>query len=161
MAKEEPVNDNTAALKKKNFFRIGIIIFLVTAIISSSVVISVVLNISKPKVETKVEQNKVKPGITVPLGEEIIVNLAGSRGRRYLKINAVFEVDSEKTVEEIGLRNPQIRDLIIGILRQMTVEKISEKEGIEQVRSEIITGINNRLSEGKVTNIYFTDFVVQ
>lgn len=107
------------------------------------------------------EQNKVKPGITVPLGEEIIVNLAGSRGRRYLKINAVFEVDSEKTVEEIGLRNPQIRDLIIGILRQMTVEKISEKEGIEQVRSEIITGINNRLSEGKVTNIYFTDFVVQ
>lgn len=158
MATEDTSNDK--ATKKTNFFLIGLVIFLLTVIVSSGIVIAVVLNISKPKDKVEVVE-KEKPGISVPLGDEIIINLAGSNGRRYLKMNAVLEADKVETVAELGSRAPQIRDVIIGILRQNTVEKISEKEGINQVRSEIISGINDCLTEGTIKNLYFTDFVIQ
>ena len=102
-----------------------------------------------------------KPGILVPLGGDIIVNLAETGGASYLKVNAVLEVDNPKAAEEIKTRAPQIRDLMIGILRLKTAEKISEKEGINEIRSEIISSINRVLYEGKVVNLYFSDFIMQ
>lgn len=82
-------------------------------------------------------------------------------GGGFLKVNAVLEVDSPKAEEEVKSRAPQIRDLMIGILRLETVEKISEKEGINHIRSEIIRNINHSLREGKVINLYFSDFIMQ
>lgn len=156
MAAEESVKPTA---KKGKGLIIGIVLFVAVAIVSSGVAITLVMLNKGDKAPKKVE--KPKPGILVPLSGEIIVNLAEGGGKRYLKLNAAIEVDSEETSAEIGLRMAQIRDLIIVILRQKTVEKISEKEGINQVRSEIIAGINRCLSKGKVTNLFFTDFVVQ
>lgn len=144
--------------KMKNLV-IGMVLFALVAMLSSVVAVTLVVMNKGDKASKKVEKPQL--GILVPLSGEIIVNLAEGSGRRYLKLNAALEVDSEKTSAEIGMRMPQIRDLIIVILRQKTVEKISEKEGINQVRSEIIAGINRCLAEGKVTNLYFTDFVIQ
>lgn len=157
VVEEVPVKQPEKSGKGKGLI-IGIVIFVIVALIASGVSVMLVM-MHKGEKAPKVE--KPKPGILVPLSGEIIVNLAEAGGRRYLKVNAALEVDSEKTAVEVGLRMAQIRDLIIVILRQKTVEKISEKEGIDKVRSEIIAGINRCLSEGRVSNLYFTDFVVQ
>ncbi len=75
-------------------------------------------------------------------------------------MNATMELDNEKTKEEISKRIPQIRDLMISILRTKTKEKIDEKEGKDQIRSEIINSINRYLVTGKVKNLYFEDFLI-
>jgi flagellar FliL protein len=72
-----------------------------------------------------------------------------------------LEVDSEKTQVEVSKRIPQIRDLTISILSSKTKEKISEKEGKDLVRSEIINSINKNLTIGRVRRVFFEDFVIQ
>lgn len=161
---EEEVQVQATQPKKSGFKLIIISVFAFLVVLVCATVLVVLLaprneGLSDKKPKTKVV--KPKPGVLVPLNEDIIVNLAEERGRRFLKVNAVIEVDKAKTAEELEIRLPQVRDLIIVILRQKTVEKISEKEGINQVRSEIITGINTCLSAGEVTNLYFTNFVIQ
>jgi flagellar FliL protein len=161
---EEEVQVQAMPQKKSGFKLIVLSVVAFLVVLVCATVLVVVLAPRRGELSIKHPEAKVakpKPGFLVPLNEDIIVNLAEERGRRFLKVNAVIELDKAKTAEELELRLPQVRDLIIGILRQKTVEKISEKEGINQVRSEIITGINTCLSAGEVINLYFTNFVIQ
>ena len=105
------------------------------------------------------EANQVK--YMVPLGEDLIVNLADPSGRRFIRVNLTLVTDAEETQGEILKRKPQIRDAVIKIFRTKTVDKIREEEGIFQIRSEIITAINEMLPFGKVTDVFFTEFVYQ
>lgn len=103
-------------------------------------------------------------GTLVSVGPEIIVNLNSSNAGiygHYLKVNVSLEADAAKTGEELNKRIPQVRDLIIGILSSKTKEKIEEKEGKELLRREIINAVNQHLSQGRVKNIFFQDFVIQ
>lgn len=103
-------------------------------------------------------------GTLVSVGPEIVVNLNGGNSGmygHYLKVNISLEADTSKTGEELNKRIPQLRDLIIGILTSKTKEKIDEKEGKELLRREIINAINQHLSQGRVKNIFFQDFVIQ
>lgn len=171
MADEEKARPKKDGL---SVMMIGILLFLVVVLGASLVIVVLVLgnkgsapvsSTSKNKMHIvrKRKEEKKKPGILVPLGGDIIVNLAESGGATYLKVNAVLEVNDPKAVEEVKARAPEIRDLMIGILRLKTAEKISGKEGINEIRSEIIRNINHQLDldEGKVINIYFSDFIMQ
>lgn len=104
----------------------------------------------KPEVE--------EVGKVVPL-ETFIVNLAGSKGRKVLKVNMDLEVKGADVVQEIDNRKAQIRDFIIIILSGKTFEEISTKEGKEQLRNEIKDNINTFLAKGKVSSVYFTELI--
>lgn len=168
MGEEEKVQPKNEPKKEgpgNPMILIGILLFLVVALGTSLVIVLMMLS-KKPAAIPLAAQygervKNSKPGILVPLGGDVIVNLANEGGGGFLKVNAVLEVDTPKAEAEVKARAPQIRDLMIGILRLETVEKISEKEGIDHIRSEIITNINNCLYEGRVINIYFSDFIMQ
>jgi len=102
-------------------------------------------------------------GKVIPL-ETFIVNLAGSQGRKVLKVNMEFEVKGNKEgdgniIGEIDTRKAQIRDFIIIILSSKKYEEIATKEGKDALRSEIKDNINTFLSKGKITNVYFTELI--
>jgi len=97
-------------------------------------------------------------GTTTPIGQ-FLVNLAD--GRRFIKVNIVLEVSNDKVVAELTERQPQIRDAIITILRGKDYNQINSNEGVRKLRTEIMNKINQNLIKGKVTNVFFTDFVVQ
>lgn len=92
--------------------------------------------------------------------DTFIVNLIG-QGRSYLKTRIELEVDSENTIVEINRRLPQLRDKILTTLSSKSFDDISTLEGKYQLRSELIASLNQYLTTGRVTNIYFTDFIVQ
>ncbi|NLW60523.1 MAG: hypothetical protein GX073_09320 [Firmicutes bacterium] len=96
----------------------------------------------------------------MPLGEEILVNLADPLKQKYLRLNFTLVLDTEKTQLEAEKRKAQIRDIVISICRSKTSEELREKEGNSNLRNEIITAINAILPEGKVIDIFFTDFIV-
>jgi flagellar protein FliL len=54
-------------------------------------------------------------GKMIPM-ETFLVNLAGNRGNKVLKVNMELEVEGEKIFDEIDKRKPQIRDIIIILL---------------------------------------------
>jgi flagellar FliL protein len=93
--------------------------------------------------------------------ETFIVNLADERGKKYLKTKLELELDNAVVVPEIDRRLPQFRDTILTILSSKAFEDIRQLEGKYQLRAEIMTMLNQHLNSGKVTNIYFTEFIVQ
>lgn len=112
----------------------------------------------------KERYTKVTAGTEVkylmPLGEEIVVNLADPLKQKYIRLNFTLVLDTEKTQLEVEKRKAQIRDIVINICRTKTSEELREKEGNSNLRNEILTAINAILPEGKVLDIFFTDFIV-
>jgi flagellar FliL protein len=95
------------------------------------------------------------------LMDTFIVNLSDPKGKRYLRVTMDLEMSKEEFREEIEMRVPQIRNAILMILPARTVEGVQSIEGKIALRDEIITEVNNILSNGSITNLYFTEFVVQ
>ena len=101
-----------------------------------------------------------------PLGpicplETFIVNLADKGGNRYLRVTMDLELGNPELQAEITKRMPQIRDSILMILPSKRFDDISPVEGKTALRDEILEKLNSLLTSGKITNIYFKEFVVQ
>lgn len=94
----------------------------------------------------------------VPL-ETFIVNLAGSKGRRILRVDLELEVSDPKVVAEIEQRKAQIRDIIIIMLSGRTYDQISAKEGKNELRDDVKGTLNAFLTKGKVSNVFFTNLL--
>ncbi|MCK9373234.1 MAG: flagellar basal body-associated protein FliL [Sulfuricurvum sp.] len=99
-------------------------------------------------------------GLMFPL-ESFTVNLLSESGRRYLKVEMNLEIEGEELSPELEEKKPIFRDIIIRLLSSKSLEEISTVKGKEKIKDEIVSEINTRLKDGKVLNVYFTDFVVQ
>lgn len=112
--------------------------------------------------EHEAAEKKDFVGKVVPM-ETFMVNLAGSKGRRLAKVNMELELkESEvegKVAQEIEQRKAQIRDIIIIILSSKSYEEVSSREGKDNLRSEIKDTINSFLTTGKISNVFFTEFI--
>ena len=109
--------------------------------------------------EDKAEADKAPEiGKVIPL-ETFIVNLAGSKGRKVLKVNMEIEVKGQDIIQEIDNRKAQIRDFIIIILSSKSYDEVSTKEGKDALRNEIKDNVNSFLSKGKIINVYFTELI--
>jgi len=108
------------------------------------------------KEDAKAEEEFV--GQSIPL-ETVLVNLAGSRGRKLLKVNLELEVEGEKVAEEIEKRRPQVRETIIILLSSKTYGQISSPEGKEYLKEELRDTLNSFLTRGKIKRVMFTEFI--
>ncbi len=109
--------------------------------------------------ETEAERPEM--GVLVNL-EDIVVSLVSdSRTPRYLRININVEVPNQVIAEVVSTRLPQLRDLVIMTLSDKTPEDISTPEGKKGLRDEIFRRMDEKMPEGTLMNIYFSDMVVQ
>ncbi|HEY8416773.1 MAG TPA: flagellar basal body-associated protein FliL [Limnochordales bacterium] len=108
------------------------------------------------------EGHPLAPGPMVDVGT-FTVNLAAgdAPSARYVRTGIVLEVDSEETKQWAEQRSPQVRDRVISVLRQQTMESIHGAEGMERLRQRLRDAINEVLVEGVVRDVYFVDLVVQ
>jgi flagellar FliL protein len=99
--------------------------------------------------------------------DTMIVNLADQGGKRYLRITMEFElkpaenIEVKEVVEELEKRLPQIRDAILMLLPSKQYADIATTSGKITLRDEILSKLNAYLKKGQISNIYFTEFVVQ
>ena len=93
--------------------------------------------------------------------DTFIVNLADKGGNRYLRVTMDLEMTNATLTDELKERLPQVRDTVLTILPNKRFEDISTSEGKTALRTELIESLNGFLSQGKVTKIYFKEFVVQ
>lgn len=94
--------------------------------------------------------------------KEFIVNLKDENKDKFLKIKVYLGGDSEnkKLKAELESYKPQIEDSINKILRSKVSTDFTV-EGEAQLKNEIKTSINSLLVKGQVTNVYFTDLIIQ
>ena len=118
-----------------------------------------------PEKEEPISQSKEVDGSKdigpiYPL-DAFIVNLLDPHGKKYLKARLELELDKEGVAGEINRRLPQVKDSIVTMLSSKTFQDISTFEGKLQLRAEMLAMLNQHLSTGMITNIYFTEFIVQ
>jgi len=111
---------------------------------------------SAPPVAPKKEE--ILPTIDL---DPFIVNLADRETRRYLKVKMSLEVSNDKVEEEVKKRMPEIRDTITMLLSSKTYADLSTVDGKMALKAAIMNRLNAILVSGKVTNVYFTEFVIQ
>jgi flagellar FliL protein len=112
------------------------------------------------------EQPDEVASLEQPLGpifslDTFIVNLADKGGNRYLRVTMDLELDNPELEDELNKRLPQVRDSLLMILPTKRFEDISTVQGKTALRDEMLEALNGYLAQGKITNIYFKEFVVQ
>ena len=93
--------------------------------------------------------------------EPFVVNLMDSVNIRYVKVEIELELSSKEALEEVESSESQLRDMVISVLSNRTYGELLGVRGKIQLREELLRRMNQTLTEGSVTRIYFTEFVVQ
>ena len=99
-------------------------------------------------------------GIMVPM-EPFIVNLAQSKGKRFLKVSITLELSSPEVNAEINENIQKITDSILILLSSKTFEDVYSVQGKFKLKDEVTTRVNRFLVLGHVKDAYFTEFVIQ
>lgn len=93
--------------------------------------------------------------------DPFIVNLSDPTGNRYLKVKLALDLSSKALADEVQKKIPRIRDAVLLLLSSKSFNEIASVEGKLKLRSELLHRINQALTKGRVSTLYFTDFVVQ
>ena len=93
--------------------------------------------------------------------DPFVVNLNEAGGKRYLKSKIELEYMTEEVRKELESRLPQMRDVILLHLSSKTLDEIQSIDGKVELKNALIKRINQVLKQGKIRNLYFTQFVIQ
>lgn len=93
--------------------------------------------------------------------EPFIVNIYDGQDLRYLKVKIELQMANPAVKAELDGQLPAIRDAILVVLTTKTLQDVMDVQGKNQLRDEILTAISKIVAQGKVSKVYFTDFVVQ
>ncbi|QGT99174.1 hypothetical protein SYNTR_0581 [Candidatus Syntrophocurvum alkaliphilum] len=153
--------NKTEATEKKsglNFKIIlaGLIVFLI-AMGASYFMMQSALKPLLPDEDT--EQEKLATGDLV-LIDQFTTNINDIAGSRYLKIEIYVEITDEKAKESIEERMPIIKDGILTILSSKNVADF-DASNWGSLRQEIKEVVNSKVGINAVSNVYFTDFIMQ
>lgn len=99
--------------------------------------------------------------VTAALSEQVLVNVAGTMGTRYLLAKIVL-VGSDPALEGMVKENDaQLRDVAASVLASKTIADIEKPGARNLVRTELVAAFNRVLGKDAVKELYLTDFAVQ
>ena len=107
-------------------------------------------------------EKKEQPVVGIPWTlEPFIVNLSGDGGDRYLKVVMQLEVHNPALLHELDMAKPRIRDTIIDLLSSKGQVDLADSPGKQRLREEIALRVDEVITTGKISRVYFTEFVIQ
>jgi flagellar protein FliL len=107
----------------------------------------------------KVEED-VNLGVMFPL-DPFIVNLAGSEGKRFLKVTISLELSTPEVHAELKENLQKVTDSILVLLSSKSFEDVYSVRGKFKLKDEVVTRVNRFLVVGHVKDAYFTEFIIQ
>lgn len=92
--------------------------------------------------------------------KEFVANLADGEGS-FVKVTVSLGYTNKKLESEITDSMSIIRDAINKKLMEKKASDFKESGGLEKVQDELKTSVNAVLNKGQITNVYFSDIVIQ
>ncbi len=116
--------------------------------------------------EQKVDPSKIKDpkslaGPQFDLQPFILNLIDDGRGPRYLKVEMKFELENEDVRAELETRISQVRDELLTLMSSKRQTDIETTDGKRILKDEIFTRVNKLLVTGRITKVFFTEFVIQ
>jgi flagellar FliL protein len=92
--------------------------------------------------------------------EEVTVNIADTRGNRFVRAGVFFEAEPS-VLEELEANRARMIDTLEQVLSTKTLDNLTSPDIRGNLRQELLGIINPTLKQGHIDNIYFTDLLVQ
>lgn len=92
--------------------------------------------------------------------DEFIVNLSGGEGN-YVKVTISLGYTKSKVETEITDNKAIIRDAINKTIMGKKASDFKETGGLDKIQNQLKTSINSVLTKGQITNVYFSNIVIQ
>jgi flagellar protein FliL len=121
---------------------------------------------SKPVTTEKTERSSAEAGaqggkaVTKFTIEEVTVNIADTRGNRFVRAGVYFEAEAP-VLEELEANRARMVDTLGQVLSTKTLDDLTSPDIRGKLRTELLGIINPTLKQGRVDNVYFTDLLVQ
>lgn len=96
--------------------------------------------------------------------EPFVANLADPEGDRFIKCTirlVVEDAEAARAAKESDIALTRIRDKILTLISSKAFAEVSTVEGKERLRQELQEQVSPLLERGKVTEVYYTEFIVQ
>jgi len=94
--------------------------------------------------------------------QNIVVNLAGTMGTRYLKVS--FMVTGAEKANIKGAfegAKPRLTDVTLNVLSALTLADLEEPGAKNVIREKLVNAYNQALGHKVAEQVYFSDFVIQ
>lgn len=105
---------------------------------------------------------EVSPSLGVMFSlDPFIVNLAGSQGKRFLKVTVALELSAPEVHAEVKENVQKIMDSILVLLSSKNFEDVYSVQGKFKLKDEITARVNRFLILGHIKEAYFTEFIIQ
>ena len=98
--------------------------------------------------------------VMVPI-RPFVVNLARSKGKRFLKVTLTMELNSPEVNADVNQNMSKIVDSILLLLSSKSFDDVYTVQGKFKLKDEITTRVNRFLLSGHVKDVYYTEFVIQ
>ena len=99
-------------------------------------------------------------GVMFPM-DPFIVNLAGSEGKRFLKVTIFLEMSTPEVHIEMNGQIQKVTASILVLLSSKAFEDVYSVQGKFKLKDEITTRVNRFLVVGHIKDAYFTEFIIQ
>lgn len=93
--------------------------------------------------------------------ENIVVNLAGTMGTRYLKTTFLVTGADPALVATFESNRPALVDVTINVLSSLSLSDLEEAGSKNLIREKLVQSYNQSLGRKVAEQIFFSDFVVQ
>lgn len=90
---------------------------------------------------------------------EFSTNLGSTRS--YFKGSIIIETTDKNLSTKFEEKNAELRDSIISTLMGKKADEILDTNGQLELKNEILKAVSNIVNSDKITNIYFTDYIIQ
>lgn len=106
------------------------------------------------------------PLIYKPLQPAFVGNIGSTSGRlRFFQVEIVVASRDQNVLDAVDLHMPVIRNNLLMLMSDMSVEEVTTLEGREVARREMLAAIQDvlqqRIGRPGVEDIFFTSFVLQ
>ncbi len=92
----------------------------------------------------------------------VVVNLAGTMGTRYLKTSFIVTGISGKNVKNVFEgQKAKLTDITLNVLSSRTLADLEEPGSKNVLREKLVAAYNQALGKRMVEQVYFSDFVIQ
>lgn len=92
----------------------------------------------------------------------VVVNLAGTMGTRYLKTSFIVTGVGGKSVKGVFETNKaKLTDITLNVLSSLTLADLEEPGSKNLLREKLVATYNQALGKRLVEQVYFSDFVIQ
>ncbi|MDQ7817313.1 MAG: flagellar basal body-associated FliL family protein [Melioribacteraceae bacterium] len=114
--------------------------------------------VDKPVVDTVTNADL---GKYVYVVDDLIINPAGTDGKRLLLSSLGFDLPNEKFQSELKEKEILVKDAIISVLGSKDMAQLSNSIYRDTLRIQITQRLNRLMPHIKISNVYFSKYILQ